>query len=97
MKPAQGKNGVSAPPASTATGTTTKKKIEPVPAPDRTSEMRWLAEHGREYIGQWVALDGDRLIAHGPDAKAVYAAARADGAERPLVDSVHDPDLPFVY
>ncbi|NOT60809.1 MAG: hypothetical protein HOP19_11370 [Acidobacteria bacterium] len=78
-------------------GTPPKKKIEPIPLPDRTREMQWLKEHARKFIGQWVALDGDRLIAHGPDAKAVYAAARADGAYLPMVDSIEDPDLPFVF
>ena len=69
-----------------------EKKLEPIPRPDRSREMQWLHDHAREYIGQWVALDGARLIAHGFDAKAVYAAARADGAYLPMVDSIEDPD-----
>jgi len=45
-----------------------------------------------------VALDGGRLIAHGPDAKEVYAAAKADGAYLPLIDYIELPDaLPFVF
>ena len=78
-------------------GTPPKKKLEPIPTPDRTREMQWLHDHAREYIGQWVALDGDRLIAHGPDAKAVFAAARADGVYLPFVDSIEDPDLLYVF
>ena len=78
-------------------GTPLKKNLEPIPTPDRTREMQWLKNNARQYIGQWVALDGDRLIAHGPDAKAVYAAARADGVYLPFVDSIEDPDLPFVF
>ena len=35
-------------------------------------ERAWIEAHRDEYLGQWVALDGDRLIAHGSDAKKVY-------------------------
>ena len=70
----------------------TDERLKPIPVPDSKRELRWLKEHAREYAGQWVALDGDRLIAHGPDAKAVFAAARADGAYLPMVSQVEDPD-----
>jgi Family of unknown function (DUF5678) len=43
----------------------------PGPAP----ATEWLRLHSKEYGGQWVGLNGDRLIAHGPDAQEVYAAA----------------------
>ena len=43
---------------------------------DCTREMRWLAEHRHEYGGQWVALDGDKLLASGPNAREVYEAVR---------------------
>ena len=33
--------------------------------------MQWIAEHRNEYVGQWVALDGDRLLAAGPSARIV--------------------------
>ena len=69
-------------------------RVSPIKQPDYRPSMRWLAEHAREYAGQWVALDGDRLIAHGPDARTVYAAANADGAYLPLVTQVEDPDAP---
>jgi hypothetical protein len=39
-------------------------------------EQRWLDEHRDEYLWQWVALEGDRLLAHGPDGRAVYEAAQ---------------------
>lgn len=66
----------------------------PIVSKDRSRENQWLAEHQREYIGQWVALEGDRLIAHGEDAAAVFAAADASGVDRPLVVYVEDPDAP---
>ena len=68
--------------------------VSPKPLPDSTREMKWIAEHRRPYAGQWVALDGDRLIAHGPEARAVYAAANADGAYLPMVTFIPDPDKP---
>lgn len=33
----------------------------------RDREMAWLREHQHEYKGQWVALDGDELVAASPD------------------------------
>jgi Family of unknown function (DUF5678) len=66
----------------------------PVMSKDRSRENQWLAEHHREYIGQWVALEGDRLIAHGEDAAEVFDAADASGIERPMVIYVEDPDAP---
>jgi hypothetical protein len=53
---------------------------------DPTPALEWLRLNSKDYGGEWVALDGDRLIAHGPDAKEVYAAAIE------LADA-----LPFVY
>ena len=55
--------------------------------------MKWLREHAREYANQWVALDGDRLIAHGVNASQVYVAARADNATLPMVTFVEDPAI----
>ena len=74
-----------------------KKKLQPKPMPNKDREMQWLIDNAREYAGQWVALDGDRLIAHGPNAKEVYAAANADGAYLPMVAQVEDPDKIFVF
>jgi len=66
--------------------------------PDPAPAMEWLRLHGKDYGGQWVALDGNRLIAHGPDAEKVYAAAEADGAYLPLIDYIEPADaLPFVF
>jgi hypothetical protein len=63
---------------------------------DLSRELKWLEAHGHEYAGQWVALDGDRLIASGVDAKAVFEAARRSGVARPLLEHVQHPDaLPF--
>ena len=50
--------------------------------------VRWVAEHRREYAGQWVALDGDRLVASGTDAREVAEAARREGVRAPFLDRV---------
>lgn len=50
----------------------------PPPGPDteRRRELQWIKEHRQEYAGQYVALEGDRLVAHGVDGKQVLAQAR---------------------
>jgi hypothetical protein len=50
--------------------------------------LKWLDENREKYSGQWVALDGDRLIASGPTAKEVYSKAKAEGIEIPFVELV---------
>jgi hypothetical protein len=70
------------------------KWAKPIPMPDPTPSMRWMNEHSHEYGGQWVALDGDRLIAHGANAAEVFAAADADGAYLPLVTYIPPVDAP---
>jgi hypothetical protein len=68
----------------------------PFPSKDRTREAQWLIEHGKEYAGQWVALEGDQLIAHSFNADEVFAAVDASGIDRPIFTQVEDPDgLPF--
>jgi hypothetical protein len=50
---------------------------------DRSAELRWLDEHAEEYRGQWVALLGSELLAHGTldevtaELKAIPPRARA--------------------
>jgi len=66
--------------------------------PDPAPAMEWLRLHSKEYGGEWVALDGGRLIAHGPDAMEAYAAAEADGAYLPMNKYIEPADaLPFVF
>jgi hypothetical protein len=40
-------------------------RVKPVSVVDRPrhDEYAWIREHGPEYAGQWVALDGRRLLA----------------------------------
>ena len=58
--------------------------------------LKWLNENREKYSGQWVALDGDRLIASGPTAKEVYSKAKAEGVEIPFVELVTEREsAPF--
>ena len=63
-----------------------------IPMPDGSRERQWLAAHKREYANQWVALEGDRLIAAGPNHDEVWGAAEADGAYLPLITFIENPD-----
>ena len=65
------------------------------PIDDGRAELEWLANESRHFAGEWVALDGNRLVAHGPKLAAVKAAAQAAGVSRPFFASVPDSDLPF--
>lgn len=63
---------------------------------DRREEFLWLANESGPYSGQWVALDGSRLVAHGPELATVSAAARAAGVTRPLLTHLPpEGELPF--
>ena len=42
--------------------------VRPVRTPDRTRETRWIRDNRSAYADQWVAVEGDRLIAAGMDA-----------------------------
>lgn len=50
-----------------------------LPARDYSRANEWLEKHRDEYDGQWVALDGDNLIAAGFDGKEVTQTVRQLG------------------
>ena len=64
---------------------------------DRCSEMKWLHQNRAAYAEQWVAVEGDRLIAASADPLKVFSAAKAAGIQTPFVVHVlaEDP-LPFI-
>lgn len=68
-----------------------KVRMRPdIPARSREREWKWLEEHGREYPGCWLAVDGDQLIAADPDRAVVRAkAAQVLGGEPYLL--IHQP------
>ena len=65
-----------------------------LPVKDRSREHEWLRQHRDEYDGQWVALDGDRLLAHGLDLKEVDRKAREIGVEDALMVRVEGSRTP---
>jgi Family of unknown function (DUF5678) len=62
---------------------------------DRALEYKWLAEHRREYVGEWIALKGCQLIAHGLVGKEVFSKARESGVRDAMVLFIEDPDVAF--
>ena len=63
---------------------------------DRSREEIWLRKHRDEYAGQWVALDGENLIASGDDLKLVAKTARELRVPDALMLRVEPSDaLPF--
>lgn len=65
-----------------------------LPIKDRSREDEWLHAHQSEYAGQYVALDGNRLVAQGNSFSEAATAARAAGVQDALVVFVESPDTP---
>jgi hypothetical protein len=61
---------------------------QPVPLQSRAEETAWIDRHRDEYLGQWVAIEGDTLIAHGANPREVYLAAREAGVNSPFIECV---------
>jgi Family of unknown function (DUF5678) len=54
---------------------------------------KWLKENSAEYLGQWVCLYGDKLIAHAEDGRKVFQQAKEAGIKSPyLVRVVEEPE-----
>ena len=51
----------------------------------RYAEQAWLGAHAREYIGQWVAIEGGNLVSHGPNPVPVRDEALSRGVACPFV------------
>lgn len=66
-----------------------------LPYIDRSRETAWIAAHWREYAGEWVLLDGDRLIAHGDDPLPFKELCRSEGIEVPFLVHLPKDDTPF--
>lgn len=67
------------------------------PSQSRSRELKWIEEHRDAYSDQWVAVEGDRLVAADGDALKVFAAAKAEGIQSPFVVHIVPKDpYPFV-
>jgi hypothetical protein len=78
---------VNCPQATAATTPRGKRVPLPFTPKDCARELKWLDAHRHEYAGQWVAVEGDQLIAHDEKAKAVFAACDAAGVADPYFTS----------
>lgn len=58
-------------------------------------EQSWLREHQRGYIGQWVALDGNRLLSYGENLNKVFDEAQAQGVNSPFTAFIEAPHQPW--
>jgi hypothetical protein len=56
--------------------------------------IAWLTENRSRYLGQWVALQGDELLASGSTARDVYSRVRGLRPV-PLVVQIESEHLPF--
>jgi hypothetical protein len=63
-------------------------------SPDPEPSLQWIREHGEKFANQYVALDGDRLIAHSVDPDEVIAAVRAAGLNRVFFTVIPPVDEP---
>ncbi len=78
------------------TGAEAKKIPNDVPHRYFRREYEWLSQHRHEYPGQYVAIEGDKLYAHGPNGRKTLAEARQAGAKHPLIVRIEAEDeLPF--
>lgn len=57
--------------------------------------QKWIHENKEKYDGEFVLLEGDELIGHGMDPKALYTLADERGIQRPFVKRVKAVEEPF--
>lgn len=68
------------------------------PPIDHSKTADWLHAHRDEYRGQWVVLDGDRLLGHAvkaEDIDDVVTQARAEGVRSPFITQIRLDDEPI--
>lgn len=66
------------------------------PVNERREELRWLTNEAGPYAGEWVALEGSRLVAHGTKLADVSSAASAAGVVEPFFARVpREKHVPF--
>lgn len=77
----------------------TEKEIRKAELEEKNKKLKralqWVEANKEEYDGQFVVLDGDKLVACGNDSKAVYDEARAKGYKSPFLTRVKAKTLPF--
>ncbi|NOT63998.1 MAG: hypothetical protein HOP19_27610 [Acidobacteria bacterium] len=66
------------------------------PFADHLRELDWIEQHGKDYVGEWVAVCGDQLVAHSKNAKEVFAKARECEAMVSFMHPSRVSDLPYI-
>lgn len=56
--------------------------------------MSWIDENRQKYVGEWVCLDGDKLVAHGADAVKLFREAKEKGIEISFVEHLVEENKP---
>jgi len=63
---------------------------------NRAQHLTWLKAHREEYSGQYVALDGDRLVGSGETLREANEQAQRQGVTQPfLVHISSEQSAPF--
>jgi hypothetical protein len=62
------------------------------PVRNRSAEMAWAARPDPQFLNKWVVLEGDRVVASGPDAKQLYDEVREKGLPSPFLIFVSSAD-----
>ena len=60
----------------------------------KKNEQEWLSKNREKYRGQWIALNGDQLLANSSSSSEVITVAR-NARPRPLVMFIEPSDRPF--
>lgn len=59
--------------------------------PYRQREIEWMKRHAKEYAGQYVALLGDRLVAHADNFGEVQRLVEQAGAKHAVITRITAP------
>lgn len=65
---------------------------------DNSRENEWLRENQENYRGQWVVLDGKRLVGHTTESDellAIVQRARSEGVKAPFVHRINEDPEPI--
>ncbi|MEW6283875.1 MAG: DUF5678 domain-containing protein [Candidatus Eremiobacterota bacterium] len=73
---------------------------EPMADPLREREQAWLRANAQlvaKLAGEWVVLEGETLVTHGPDYAQVREQARRAGIQIPFILRIPESRPPDVY
>ncbi|MBL8189106.1 MAG: hypothetical protein JNK38_13935 [Acidobacteria bacterium] len=75
-------------PTDVKTSNETKERHDPL----RRREYEWIHQHQDEYAGQYVALVGDRLVAHAATLRELHELVRTANVSRPFFARIEAKD-----